>query len=263
MSVELDVPHPLLLRPEDGEGEPITDKPHRELRLLVAHPFLTYGWYRYAESERGADPHVHHEHSDAFYVLDGQISLRLGPDLEPLTATAGTLVAIPPGVVHAFDNDGPGEARFLNFHAPDGGFANYLRTRDETGFDSSDPPDGGGRPASDAIVTRPGEGERFDRGDRTNTILGALPEISFFYFEVTPAWTGIPTHQDEEVDTWFVLEGEASLVVGDDVVIAEAGTFYGATPGARHGVRNDRAGQAVFLNVHAPDLGFADRVRRG
>jgi quercetin dioxygenase-like cupin family protein len=261
--VELDV-HPVVLRPADGEGEAITDKPDRKLRLLSAHEWLTYGWYRYGEGQRGAEPHVHREHSDGFYVLDGQITVRLGPELEPLVATTGTLVLIPSGLVHAFDNDSSGEARFINFHAPDGGFARYLRTREEEGFDSFDPPDEGGRPASDAIVTPPGCGERFEREDRTLTILGELPQISVVRIAVTPAWQGIPTHDhDSHVDSFFVLEGEADMVVGDKLVTAGAGSFYGAVPGAKHGIPHDPGGHAVFLNVHGPDAGFAESIRRG
>jgi mannose-6-phosphate isomerase-like protein (cupin superfamily) len=258
VSVQLDVSHARLLGP--GEGEPISAKPNRELRLLCAHELLTLSWFRYGEGERGAEPHVHREHSDGFYVLDGQITVRLGPEQELVVATAGTLVLIPTGVVHSFDNDGPGEARFLNMHAPDGGFAHYLRTREP--FDSFDPPDDGGRPASDAIVTPPGGGERFQREDRAITILGELPEISVFRLEVEPAWPGIGTHDhDNQVDTFFVLEGEAGLVRGDEVVHAPAGSFYAAEPGIRHGVQNPGR-RIVFLNVHGPDAGFAESIRR-
>jgi mannose-6-phosphate isomerase-like protein (cupin superfamily) len=249
---------PLLIRAE--EGEPITDKPNRELRLLCAHELLTLSWFRYADGERGAEPHVHREHSDGFYVLDGQITVRLGPEQEPVVATAGTLVLIPAGVVHSFDNDSPGEARFLNMHAPDGGFAHYLRTREP--FDSFDPPDEGSRPTSDAIVTPPGDGERFPREDRAITILGELPEISVFRLEVEPEWTGIGTHDhDDQVDTFFVLEGEAGLVRGGEIVQATAGSFYAAAPGTRHGIQNPGR-RTVFLNVHGPDAGFAESIRR-
>jgi quercetin dioxygenase-like cupin family protein len=259
--VEFDVGHPLLLRPGKGEGEAITDKPNRELRLLCTHPLLTLGWYRYGEGERGAEPHVHREHSDAFYVLDGQVTVRIGPELEPVVATAGTLVAIPPGVIHAFDIDGPGAARFLNVHAPDGGFARYLRKRKTEGVDSFDPPEDGGRPASDAIVTPPDGGERFDQDDRAITILGAVEELSFFRLEVEPQWPGIPAHDHaDHVDTFFVLDGEVGLVVGDKVVQAGPESFYGAMPGAMHGVRN--SGRAVLLNLHGPDAGFAESIRR-
>jgi hypothetical protein len=43
-------------------------------------------------------------------------------------------------------------------------------------------------------------------------------------------------------------------------VPAGAGAFYGAPPGARHGIVHD-GGRAVFLNVHGPDAGFAAGVR--
>jgi quercetin dioxygenase-like cupin family protein len=252
------MPEPLLVRA--GEGEPIVDRPNRELRILCDHEWLTVTWTRHAAGQRGAEPHVHREHSDAFYVLDGQLTFRVGPGQEPLIGTAGTLVVVPPGVVHGFDNDGPGEARFLNFHAPDSGFAHYLRTQEP--FDSFDPPDDGGRPALDAIVTLPGDGEQFQREDRVITILAELPEISFFRLEFEPEWSGIGAHEHtDEVDTFFVLEGETGLVSGDDVVRAGAGAFYGAPPGTRHGVVHD-GGRIVLLNVHGPDAGFAEGVRR-
>jgi quercetin dioxygenase-like cupin family protein len=251
------VADPLLLRP--GQGEVIVDRPKRELRILCDHEWLTVTWTRHAAGQRGAEPHVHREHVDAFYVLDGQLTFQVGPAREPLIGTAGTLVVVPPGVVHGFDNDGPGEARFLNFHAPDGGFAHHLRTQEP--FDSFDPPDDGGRPVSDAIVTPPGGGERFQREDRANTILADLPEISCFRLQVEPEWPGIGAHEHtDEVDTFFLLEGETGLVSGDDVVRAGAGSFYGAPPGTRHGVVH-HGGRTVLLNVHGPDAGFAEAIR--
>jgi hypothetical protein len=63
--------------------------------------------------------------------------------------------------VHGFDNDSDAEVQYLNFHAPDGGFADYLRAaRDgrNAAFDSFDPPADRGRPARDAIVVGPGVG---------------------------------------------------------------------------------------------------------
>jgi quercetin dioxygenase-like cupin family protein len=259
VGVQLDVRQPLLLG-SPGEGEAITDRPNRELRILCDHEWLTVTWTRHAAGQRGAEPHVHREHCDAFYVLQGQLTARLGPKRTPLNAPAGTLVVIPPGVVHGFDNDGPGEARFLNFHAPDGGFAHYLRTQEL--FDSFDPPADGGRPASDAIITPAGGGERFQREDRAITILAALPELSVFRLEVEPEWAGIGAHgHDDQVDAFFVLEGDTGFVRGGEVVRAGAGSFYAAKPGGRHGVVHE-GGRIVLLNMHGPDAGFAESIRR-
>src|SRR5581483_658053 len=250
MRVELDVRQGRLLRVKDGE--PIADKPNRELRLLCAHPLLTLGWYRYGEGERGAEPHVHREHSDAFYVLDGQITVRLGPELEPVVATAGTLVAIPAGVVHAFDNDGPGEARFLNLHAPDGGFARYLRTREEEGFDSYDPPPDGGRPAADAIVRGPGEGNLLEVGDGDGT---------FYLGELTLAdFPGPPPHVHERhLDSFFVLDGTLTLRLGEETVQAAADSYAYVPPGNVH-TFSSTGGRVRALNVMAP-AGFEQYLK--
>jgi mannose-6-phosphate isomerase-like protein (cupin superfamily) len=256
--VELDVPH--LLAPADGEGEAVTDTTARELRILCEHDWLNVTWTRHAAGERGADPHVHLRHVDAFFVLDGELTLHVGPELGLVTAPAGTLVMVPAGLVHGFDNDGPGEVRFLNFHAPGCGFADYLRGRGD--FDQHPPPADGGRPASEALVVPPGNGEHFQREDRVTTILGDLPELSVFRLDVEPAWPGVRTHQhSDQVDTFFVLEGEIGFVVGDDVVRTGTGSFYAALPGAPHGVRNDSGGRTVLLNAHGPDAGFAAGIR--
>ena len=41
----------------------------------------------------------------SFYVLEGELTFRIGPDLERVTAPAGTFVAVPPNIIHGFDND--------------------------------------------------------------------------------------------------------------------------------------------------------------
>jgi len=57
-------------------------------------------------------PHIHKQHADAFYVLEGEVTFGLGPELEKVVAPAGTFVLVPAGVIHGFDNEGPTEARF-------------------------------------------------------------------------------------------------------------------------------------------------------
>jgi mannose-6-phosphate isomerase-like protein (cupin superfamily) len=123
----------------------------REIRILVEDPALDMTWSRFGPHEPGAEPHVHHEHVDAFYVLAGELAFTVGPESERVNAGPGTAVLVPPGVVHAFDNAGDGTTTWLNFHAPSTGFAAYLRG-ERDGFDSSDPPADGGRPASEAVI---------------------------------------------------------------------------------------------------------------
>jgi mannose-6-phosphate isomerase-like protein (cupin superfamily) len=133
------------------EGEVITDRPERTIRLLADLPELVLTWTRYVAGEEGPGPHIHKEHLDAFYILTGELLFRVGPELEPVTAGPGTFVAAPANVVHTFKNEGPDEATWLNFHAPSGNFASFLRDPDAA-WDSFDAPADGGRPFSEAIV---------------------------------------------------------------------------------------------------------------
>jgi quercetin dioxygenase-like cupin family protein len=150
-----------------ADGETITDKERREVVLLIDRPELSMTWSRYAPGERGTDLHVHREHTDAFYVLRGALTVELGGNAERLALAAGGFVAIPPSVPHGFLNDGPEDVAWLNFHAPDTGFADYMRgLRDGTKvpFDSLDWPVEDARPATDAIVSGPGAGEALEHG---------------------------------------------------------------------------------------------------
>jgi quercetin dioxygenase-like cupin family protein len=257
MAVELDVVQPILLAP--GEGETVNERSEHTVRLLCAHDLLDVTWSQFGPEERGATPHVHYEHTDSFYVLEGEVSFRIGPDLERVTAPAGTFVAVPPNVIHGFDNDSSQRARFLNFHAPSGGFADYIRGANQ-GFDSFDPPADGGRPAAEAIVTLPGEGERLVRGNRAHFIKGQLPHLAAIELWFEPGFEGVDPHShDDHVDSFFVFEGEVEFING----VGGPGTFVAAPPGATHGfkIAGDRA-PISLLNIHAPDTGFTDRLRR-
>ena len=57
-------------------------------------------------------------------VLEGELEFRIGDEV--VSATAGSYVLAPPGVVHSFRNVSAERARTLNLHTP-GGFAEYRR----------------------------------------------------------------------------------------------------------------------------------------
>ena len=147
--MELDVGHPILLVP--GEGEVVGDSEERRVEILCDRDTLVATWTRFGPGRDGASPHVHCAHSDLFYVLAGELTFLLGPEREERVLPAGTLALAPPLVVHGFRNGSDEELRYLNFHAPNGGFADYLRGV-ATDFDSEDPPADGGRPAAEALI---------------------------------------------------------------------------------------------------------------
>jgi quercetin dioxygenase-like cupin family protein len=145
-----------------GDGEPILRQAGREIEILVARAEITITHARYAPGQQVAGPHVHHAHTDAFYVLEGELAFQVGREGEAIRLGAGGLVAAPPGVAHSFGTVGDRPARWLTIHAPDGGFAAFMRgTRngDRVEWDIAPVPAGGGLPASAATVSHAGSGE--------------------------------------------------------------------------------------------------------
>jgi mannose-6-phosphate isomerase-like protein (cupin superfamily) len=110
-----------------GEGELLRGE-DRDLRVKAARPELDFLEYDVGPGYEGPGPHFHKEHVDSFYVLEGRLEFQI--EGETVRAPAGAYVLVPPNVVHAFTNPGPGRARFLNVHAPEKGFVAYLRARD-------------------------------------------------------------------------------------------------------------------------------------
>jgi hypothetical protein len=58
------------------DGEAILRSEKREISILVAREEVTITHARYSAGERVAGPHVHHEHTDAFYSPRGRTDLR-------------------------------------------------------------------------------------------------------------------------------------------------------------------------------------------
>jgi mannose-6-phosphate isomerase-like protein (cupin superfamily) len=70
------------------------------------------------EAGRVLEEHVHPEEDDSFYILEGEMTFVI--EGEDVPAPSGTFVLIPPGIEHAFRNDGDVPVRMLNIHAPAG-----------------------------------------------------------------------------------------------------------------------------------------------
>ena len=134
-----------------GEGEVLFGG-RVVLRSALEELTITETWY--ARAQPGASPHLHREHADSFYVLEGELALLV--DDEEHVLGPGAAASAPPGVVHGFRSLSP--ARFLNFHTPDGRFAENLRAIDRGepgGFDSFEAEPGSGLPARMPSSFRP------------------------------------------------------------------------------------------------------------
>ena len=257
--MELDVGHAVHL--PAGGGEIVRDVPESRLEILSGRDELHATWTRFGPHRDGASPHVHREHNDLFYVLEGELTVFAGPDQVDHVLPAGTLALAPPLVVHGFRNASDADVKYLNFHGPGGGFAAYLRG-DATGFDSFDPPEDGGRPLADAYV---GTGEVLsDRPDLRVALLCDVDEIAIV--DVTSAPGGSaptpPLHVHERhTESFYVIAGEVAFTAGDAEIRATAGSWVQVPPTVPHTFAPAGSEPARYVNVHSPSRGFGDFTR--
>jgi mannose-6-phosphate isomerase-like protein (cupin superfamily) len=110
-----------------------------------------------------------------------------------------------------------------------------------------------------AVIVRPGEGHRVGNVEflarSTDT-----PRFNLAVIEIQPHRGGPPIHKHEaEDDSFYILEGELTFTVEDEVVLAGPGTFVLVPPGLMHTFRNDGDAVVRMVNVHAP-AGFDLRL---
>jgi quercetin dioxygenase-like cupin family protein len=108
------------------------------------------------------------------------------------------------------------------------------------------------------IIVAPGEGHRYGNVEflcrTTDSPRFNLGIISF------AAGRELESHvHDEEDDSFYILDGELTFLLGDEEVRAPAGTFVLIPPGVEHGFRNDTDEVVRILNIHAP-AGFDRRI---
>ena len=74
---------------EAGGGEVVGDSPERRVEILSDHEHVHATWTRYAPHREGADLHIHRRHTDLFYVLEGELTVRLGAADEQVADAGG------------------------------------------------------------------------------------------------------------------------------------------------------------------------------
>ena len=252
---------PVLIPP--GGGEVIGDAPHRRVEILSDDETLNATWSRWGPHRVGADLHVHRHHADLFYVLQGELTLRLGSEDQPVVLPAGTLARVPPLVVHGFRNGSDDDVRYLNFHAPGQRFADYLRAlRDgrSLSYDQHDPPADGGRPTSEAVVGS--AGFVADRPGLRVELLADVEEIGISEAVSEPGGPSPPPHvHHRHVESFYVLEGEMTFTAGGRELSATAGTWVQVPAGTPHTFAFTGADEVRFLNLHTPGCGYGAFLR--
>ncbi len=216
-----------------GGGEVIGDSAERRVEILCDRDEMHVTWSRFGAGRDGADLHVHHAHTDVFFVLAGELTVRLGLGGEERRLPAGGLARVPPDVVHGFRNGSGAEMRYLNVHAPGSSFAGYMRgLRDgaRVVYDQHDPPQDGGRATSEATLgVPPGQA-----GPVAIDLVDAADD---------PA---APAPRDHLLGA-YVLEGELTVTGADGAQAAPAGTWIEVPAGEPVAL----SGAARYLRLRA------------
>ena len=110
----------IFVGPEDGKALP---NPIGGRMVIKVRDEDTRGGYSIHDNtippgSPGPRPHIHRYHDEAFYVLEGELTVRVGP--RRITAPAGSFVVVPRGAVHQPSNPGTVPARVLLIFSPAG-----------------------------------------------------------------------------------------------------------------------------------------------
>jgi quercetin dioxygenase-like cupin family protein len=115
-----------------------------------------------------------------------------------------------------------------------------------------------------AVILGPGGGRRYDMGAMQAVFKADGDETGKAYaiseWHVAPGAPGPGAHSHEaNDDIFYVLEGTATVLVGDDWIEAPAGSFVCAPAGVRHDFANRTETPMRLLNIFVPG-GFEDAM---
>jgi uncharacterized cupin superfamily protein len=113
---------------------------------------------------------------------------------------------------------------------------------------------------SDIVVVRPGEGHRFGNVEFLARSADT-PRFNLALITIQSHRDGPPFHAHEaEDDSFYILEGELTVLLEDSEVVAGPGTFVLVPPGVGHTFANRGDDAVRMLNIHAP-AGFDVRLQ--
>ena len=240
------------------EGEPLVRSAEREGSILLAREQITITHARWAAGQQVAGPHIHHQHTDAFYVLEGELTFEIGRETKAITVDAGGFIAAPPEVAHSFRTDGDRPARWLTIHAHDGGFAAFMRgLRDGVAveWDFSAVPANGGLPAGDAIVSHD-----LPSGDRTvenqrSRLRCALPDLHVADWHLRGREPlDLPLRdQGSQTDTFLILDGAVEATFAGATQAVGPGTLISLPHALPHTLHRHGPGPLRILSLQTPN----------
>ncbi len=174
-----------------------------------------------------------HEAADhGYYVIDGELTVRLGD--ETVRLGKGAFAFAPQGVPHIVANAGDAPARYVLIETPAEGGPELDAKRVE---------DVSGRVK---VLLRGAES-----GGRTALMDNVVPART----------TGPPLHHHDFDEAFYILEGEATFRLGDELVTRGPGELVWAPRGAHHTFSNRSDADVHWLLICTP-AGFERYFQR-
>jgi quercetin dioxygenase-like cupin family protein len=215
----------------------------------------------------GPPPHIHNQQDEAFYVLDGDVQFLLGN--QTTVGEPGTFVYVPKGRRHQFLNPGTTRASLLALTFPSG-FEGFFAEEGKLVIDISNPPpprtdfaeiapiaakydtqlalspEASENPGlQDFILLPPDAPNRpsFNEAGGLFTSLATNEETTgnFSLFDVSLAPQAGPGQvkiNDQESQSFYVLDGEVTFQIGDQTTVGTPGTLVYLPEGTPYAFQN-------------------------
>ena len=193
--------------------------------LAVEHSQVPAGWEGEAPDHEAAD--------HGYYVIEGELTVRLGA--EPAHLRQGGLLFAPRGVPHTVANAGDGPGRYVVFKAP--------------------APEADADLPAKLVEDVPGRVKVLLRGADSGGRIALMDTV------VPAGEKGPPLHHHDFDELFYILEGEATFQLGEDLVVRRAGELVWAPRGAHHTFANQSDGDIRWLLMCTPS-GFERYFQR-
>ncbi len=222
-------------------------------KLLSDNTWGTYEVFErtLAPGTVGATPHLHRQAAQVFYVVRGTVVFQVGPRTE--ICPAGTCITVPRNVVHSYRNDSdepvllyvamtPGNYyhEFYEALSRSPGDLEALRQK----FDSREVTDGS-LTEKTGYVSRPGEGLVYPFEPESLVRYKLIGEQTFgqieaYEREVPANCIGADPHVHYcNVETFYVVDGHATIQIGENRVSYAPGSVVVAPLTAINGFANE------------------------